>query len=79
MRAEISLDDRAKYYELSSCPITAEAEQRMEMISSVVAQENYNDHWVAGHYACARCGHVLYTSDAKFVGLPSPIRRRIGA
>merc|ERR1711871_1515402 len=68
LRAEISVDDRTKYFAMSTCPITSEAEQRMEQISSVVCKEIYNDHWESGHYTCSRCGNVLYCSDAKFVG-----------
>lgn len=68
LQAEISLTDRTGYFAVSCCPITHAAEQRMEQISTVVSKENYNDHWDAGSYSCANCGHVLYDSEAKFVG-----------
>ena len=68
MRASISLADRSGYFAMSCCPITPEAEQRMEAASFLISKEEYNDHWEIGRYACARCGHVLYENDAKFVG-----------
>ena len=68
IQADISLESRSPYFEMSRCPITASLEQRMEQVSTVVSKENYNDHWEAGTYSCARCGHALYASSAKFVG-----------
>ena len=64
----ITLADRSAYFALSCCPIRHEVEQRMEQISTIVSRENYNDHWDAGTYSCARCAHVLYDSKSKFVG-----------
>ena len=64
----ITLDDRAEYFAMSEVPITEDAEQRMESVSSVVTKEHYNEHWSAGEYSCARCGHKLYSSEHKFRG-----------
>lgn len=64
----ITLADRTGYFALSCCPITHAVEQRMEQISTIVSKENYNDHWAAGTYGCARCARPLYESEDKFVG-----------
>ena len=68
VRASVTTATRDEYFRLSCCPINASAEQRMEQVSSIVCAEMYNDHWAAGVYACARCGHHLYDCGAKFVG-----------
>lgn len=63
-----TLEDRTHFFAASECPITEAVEQRMEAVSMAVSKENYNEHWEAGTYACARCGNPIYSSDAKFVG-----------
>ena len=68
LRAAISLTDRSGYFELSRCPINAEAEQRMEQISSLVSGEEYARSFNPGLYSCARCGHALYAHTSKFTG-----------
>ena len=68
LRQQTSLHDREAYFGMSTCPITEDGEQKMEQVSTVVSRENYNDHWEAGVYACARCGNLLYNGGGKFVG-----------
>mmetsp|Transcript_11830 Transcript_11830/g.27858 ORF Transcript_11830/g.27858 Transcript_11830/m.27858 type:complete len:170 (+) Transcript_11830:119-628(+) len=66
--SKISLEDRAEFFKLSCCPITAEAEQRMEQVSFVVTQENLGPMFDDGLYSCARCKSELYRSSEKFEG-----------
>ena len=68
LEQQISLRDRTEFFRLSCCPITAQVEQRMEQISTIVSREQYADHWENGDYRCARCRHSLYDDTAKFVG-----------
>ena len=68
LQTKMTLADRTEYFALSRCPITPDAEQSMESASHVVTKEHYTDHWERGRYSCARCGHALYASTAKFVG-----------
>jgi peptide-methionine (R)-S-oxide reductase len=68
IRSRTTLEDRKEFFALSCCPITPAVEQRMEQVSAAVSRENYNDHWEAGLYECARCARTLYSADGKFVG-----------
>ena len=64
----VSLENRAIYFGISACPITVDAEKRMEAISREISGEAYTRQSNAGQYGCARCGCVLYSSADKFIG-----------
>ena len=67
--ADLSLANRAPYFEVSCRPITVRAEDDMEMLSDLVTWgEQFTAFFEPGMYRCARCGNGLYASQDKWKG-----------
>lgn len=65
----VSLEARASYFGVSCRPITATAEDDMELLSDIVTWgEEFTHFFEPGTYSCARCQRVLYSSRDKWVG-----------
>jgi len=59
--------NRSQYFAVSHRPITAKAEDDMELLSDIVSWgERFDDHWEPGVYVCARCSLHLYSSKYHF-------------
>jgi peptide-methionine (R)-S-oxide reductase len=67
--ADLTLANRAPYFEVSCRPITLKAEDDMEMLSDLVTWgEQFTSFFEPGVYRCARCGVGIYSSADKWKG-----------
>ena len=65
----LSLVHRDPYFAVSCRPITAKAEDDMEMLSDLVTcGEQHTHNFAPGRYVCARCSLPLYDSADKWKG-----------
>ncbi len=67
---DVTYDDRTNYFRIINPyqDLSNAAEDELELVSSVVTEEDLRENWKLGTYLCAKCSNPLYSSDAKWKG-----------